>query len=184
MGISQSDCKSVPNTGADAPGESYRLPHPPVYEAAGERIPVDHPRHQTGTTLAARALQTSNLLNELIFMSSSVGGSCLCLRRLSTQSQGWRHPLLPPTWALQGAQRLPPSLYTPHTCALSSSCLVTVPPTARWPCSTSTPAMKKRSVCEVPFRHKPTNNTLQCKKSNLPNNQKTDLITFLHAIMA
>lgn len=77
--------------------------------------------------------------------------SCLCLflslRRPSMLSQGWCHPLLLPTWALPGVPHLPPSLYTPHTCALSSWCLVTAPPTAPWPCSTSTPAMKKRCVC-------------------------------------
>lgn len=39
--------RSLPGT--NPPWESYRLPHPPVYEATGEGIPVHHLRHQTGT---------------------------------------------------------------------------------------------------------------------------------------
>lgn len=50
-----------PKTGTDTPWESYRLPHPSVYEATGERIPVDHPCYQTGTVLDAFTLKLFHL---------------------------------------------------------------------------------------------------------------------------
>lgn len=53
--------KSVANAGSDTPGESHRLPHPSVHEAAGERVPVHHSGHQTGTILGAFTLHSRHL---------------------------------------------------------------------------------------------------------------------------
>lgn len=53
--------KSVVNTGTDTPRESYRLPHPTVHEAAGERIPVHHSCHQTGIILDTFTLHLPHL---------------------------------------------------------------------------------------------------------------------------
>lgn len=151
-----------PDPGTNSPGEPYRLPHPSVYEATGERIPVHHLRNETGTFLDASThncisvISVRRSLDQLnqqmacvsvfttVHLSMSLLSFSFSIPRRSMQQHSSCRPLLPQTWDQRGVQHLPPRPSTPHTCAPSSSCLETARPTAPWPCSTSAPAMRKR----------------------------------------